>query len=112
MIQMPVIKPWVMDDQAAGLLRSRAVFLAYTTHSSPERLRAAMGWVRLAADRARAQKKADLARELRAMCYGMGCEYEDRYSGECTVSEPYPRPCRAGEELDTEIFELEEAGAA
>ena len=44
------------------------------------------------------------------MCYGLGCEHEDRYTGECGFNGPGYFPCHKVDEYEPESSAAEEEG--
>ena len=66
--------------ETAQCIRDRSLSLRYEAKRFPTVRNSALAWLRLAAAWAKAHGLSALQKELEAMCYGMNCPHENRYS--------------------------------
>ena len=95
-------------NQTAYFIADRAETLAYEAVHFPATAETVLAWFRRAVAWTKARGLNTLAKELEAMCYGMNCSHEDRYSGECRFHGRGMFPCAVDEEEAGEEFTFSE----
>ena len=96
-------------NATAYFIKDRALSLAYEADQFPAAAETVLAWFGRAVAWTKARGLNALAKELEAMCYGMNCSHEDRYSGECTFHGRGMFPCAVDEEEAGEDFAFSEA---
>lgn len=98
-------------NATACFIKDRALSLSYEAVQFPATAETVLAWLGRAMAWTKTRGLNTLAKELEAMCYGMHCPHEDRYSGECRFHGRGMFPCAVDEAEAGEEFAFSEAEA-